>query len=106
VTGDTRVPDADFLTAVAALAVASFACRAGGFMMMRYVRITPRMESALRAVPLAVMIGIVMPAAAAGRPPELAALVAVGLVMRVSGNEFMAALAGLAVVAGGRWLGL
>jgi uncharacterized membrane protein len=100
------MPDADFMTAVAALAVASFFCRAGGFMMMRYVRNTPRMESALKAVPLAVMIGIVMPAAAAGRAPELAALVAVGLVMKVWANELTAALAGLAVVAAGRWLGL
>ena len=100
------MPDADFLTAVAALAAVSFLCRAGGFMMMRYVRITPRMESALKAVPLAVMIGIVMPAAAAGRPPELVGLVAVGLVMKLWANELLAALAGLAVVAIGRWLGL
>lgn len=100
------MPDADFLTAVAALAVVSFLCRAGGFMMMRFVRITPRMESALKTVPLAVMIGIVMPAAAAGRPPELVGLVAVGLVMKLWANELLAALAGLAVVAIGRWLGL
>ncbi len=100
------MPDVDFIKAVAALAVVSFFCRAGGFMMMRYVRITPRMESALKAVPLAVMIGIVMPAAAAGRAPELAALVAVGVVMKVRGNEVLAALAGLTIVAVGRWLGL
>jgi uncharacterized membrane protein len=100
------MPDADFLLTVAALAAASFFCRAGGFMMMRFLRITPRIESALRAVPLAVMIGIVMPAAATGRVPELAALAAVGVTMRMRGNELLAALAGLAVVAAGRWLGL
>jgi hypothetical protein len=53
-----------------------------------------------------VMIGIVLPAAAAGRPPELVALVAVGLAMKVWSNELVAALAGLSVVAAGRWLGL
>lgn len=100
------MPEADFLLTVAALAAASFFCRAGGFMMMRYLRITPRVESALRAVPLAVMIGIVMPAAAAGRVPELAALAAVAAVMKLRSNELLAALAGLAVVAAGRWLGL
>ena len=100
------MPDADFLVTVLALAAASFFCRAGGFMAMRYVRITPRMQSALKAVPLAVMIGIVMPAASAGRVPELAALVAVGFTMRFSGNELLAAVAGLLVVAGGRWAGL
>lgn len=100
------MPDIDFLIAVAALAVVSFVCRAGGFMLMRLVRITPRVESALKAVPLAVMIGIVMPAATAGRVPELAALVAVGFVMKFKGNDLLAALAGLVVVAAGRWLGL
>jgi uncharacterized membrane protein len=100
------MPDADFLIAVAALAVVSFLCRAGGFMMMRFVRITPRIESALKAVPLAVMIGIVMPAAAAGRAPELVALAAVAVTMKLWGNELLAALTGLVVVAAGRWLGL
>ena len=100
------MPDADLMTVVAALAIVAFACRAGGFMMMRYVRITPRVESALKAVPLAVMIGIVVPAAAAGSLPEIAALFAVGVVMKLLGNEFLAAIAGLAVVAAGRWLAL
>ena len=75
-------------------------------MMMRYLKITPRIESALRAVPLAVMIGIVMPAAATGRIPELAALAAVTVTMKLSNNELLAAVAGLLVVAAGRWLGL
>lgn len=100
------MPDADFLVAVTALAVVSFLCRAGGFMMMRYVKITARIESALKAVPLAVMIGIVMPAATAGKAPELVALVAVGIVMKLTGNDLLAALAGLLFVALGRWLGL
>ena len=104
--GGTAVSDVDFLLTVLALAAACFFCRAGGFMMMRYLKITPRIEAALRAVPLAVMIGIVMPAASAGRVPELAALVAVGFTMRFSGNELLAAVAGLVVVAGGRWAGL
>lgn len=94
------------MIAVAALAVASFFCRAGGFMLMRYVKITARMESALKAVPLAVMIGIVVPAATAGRVPEAVALVAVGIVMKLTGNDLLAALAGLLAVALGRWLGL
>jgi uncharacterized membrane protein len=100
------MPDRDFLLTVLALAGVSFFCRAGGFVMMRFLKITPRIESALQAVPLAVMIGIVTPSAATGRLPELAALVAVGATMKWRDNELLAALAGLAVVAGGRWLGL
>jgi uncharacterized membrane protein len=99
------MPDGDIALAVLALAVASYACRAGGFLLMRFVPITPRIEAALRAVPLAVMVGIVTPSAASGHVPELTALVAVAIVMKRSGNELLAALAGLAVVAGGRWAG-
>ncbi len=100
------MPDGDLALAVLALAAASYACRAGGFLLMRFVRITPRIEAALRAVPLAVMVGIVTPSAASGRLPELAALVAVAIAMKRSGNELIAALAGLVVVAGGRWAGM
>jgi uncharacterized membrane protein len=99
------MPDADITLAVLVLAAVSYACRAGGFLLMRFVRITPRIEAALRAVPLAVMVGIVMPSAASGRVPELAALPAVAIVMKLTGNELAAALVGLAMVAGGRWLG-
>lgn len=97
--------DLDFPATVALLALVSFACRAGGFVLMRFVTTTPRLEAALRAVPLAVMIGIVLPAAAAGRVPELAGLAAVVLAMRVCGNDLVAATAGVAVVAIGRALG-
>ena len=47
-----------------------------------------------------------MPAAATGRIPELAALAAVTVTMKLSNNELLAAVAGLLVVAAGRWLGL
>lgn len=91
--------DPAFLPMVAAIALASFACRAGGFLLMRYVRSTPRVEAALRAVPLAVMIGIVAPSAAAGRLPELLGLAVIGIAMKVSGNDLVAAVAGVATVA-------
>ena len=45
-------------------------------------------------------------AASAGRAPEVVALVAVTVAMRLSGNELLAAVAGLVVVAVGRWAGL
>lgn len=95
---------ADFLPALLAMAAASFACRAGGFLLMRFVRVTPAVEAALRAVPFAVMIGIVAPAMVTAGPAEWAALGAVILVMRLSGNDIVAALAGVAVVALARGL--
>lgn len=90
---------AEFLPALLAMAAASFACRAGGFLLMRFVRITPALEAALRAVPLAVMIGIVAPALVSAGPAEFVALAAIVAIMRTTGNDIVAALAGVVVVA-------
>lgn len=96
--------DADlaFYVAVAGMAVASFACRVAGFLLMGYVTITPKLEAGLRSMPIGVMTGIVAPSVAAGRPPEIAGLIAVAVVMKLTGKDVVAALAGAAVVAIGR----
>jgi uncharacterized membrane protein len=87
-----------------ALAAASFACRAAGFWLMRFVRLDPRLQAALRAAPLAVMVGIVMPAAARGQPAELIALGVIALTMKLARNDLVAALAGVAAVALARYI--
>ena len=89
----------DVLWMLPALALASYACRAGGFWLMRFIAVTPRVEAALRAAPLAVMVGVVAPAALRGGVPELTGLAVVGLVMRWRGNDVVAMLAGVAAVA-------
>lgn len=89
----------DLVPLLIALALASFACRAGGFWLMRFITITPRLEAALRAAPLAVMVGIVTPAATRGHPPELLGLAATALAMRVTRSDLLATLVGVAVVA-------
>jgi uncharacterized membrane protein len=89
----------EFLHLLAAMALAAYACRVGGFLLMRFVRVTPRVEAALKATPLAVMIGIVLPAALRGGPPEWLALGAIALVMRLWPNDVAAAMIGVAVVA-------
>ena len=97
--------DPALLPLLVAMAVASFACRAGGFWFMRFVPQTKRLEAALRATPLAVMVGIVAPAAARGNVAELAALALVAIVVRTTGNDLVAALAGVIAVAALRLLG-
>ncbi|MBC7598186.1 MAG: AzlD domain-containing protein [Polaromonas sp.] len=96
--------DSTFLLALAGMALASFACRISGFLLMGYVTITPRVEAALKAIPLSVMVGIVTPAATSGKLPELLALLAVGVVMKLVRNDLAAAVAGAATVAIARWL--
>ena len=82
-----------------ALTAASFACRAAGFWLMGFVQPNPRLQAALRAAPLAVMVGIVAPAAARGRPAEVIALLVIAGVMRLTRTDLVASLAGVATVA-------
>ncbi|MBL8808173.1 MAG: AzlD domain-containing protein [Rhodospirillales bacterium] len=96
----------EFLPLLFAVAAASFFCRVGGFWFMRLIRVTPRVEAALKSTPLAVMIGIVAPVALRGNIPELAALATIVAIMRWVPNDLVAALAGVAVVAALRFLGL
>ena len=47
-------------------AAAALACRFAGYLAMRYLPPSPRLDAALRATPLAVMAGITAMALAAG----------------------------------------
>ena len=94
-----------FYLALLAMACASYACRVAGYLLMGYITITPRLEAALRAIPLGVMTGIVAPAATSGRIPELAGLAAVAALMRLTGKDVVAAMGGAAVVGAARALG-
>ena len=91
--------DTAFWIALAALALASYACRVAGYLLMGLVTITPRLEAALKATPLGVMIGIVMPAASSGKLPEIAGLVVVLVLMKLLRNDLAAAVGGAATVA-------
>ena len=82
-----------------ALGLSTYGCRAAGFWLMGFVKVTPRVEAALKAAPLAVMIGIVAPAASHGSAAEVAGLVASAAVMLWRRNDLLAAFAGLLVVA-------
>ena len=89
----------DLLPLLLAVTLAAFACRAGGFWLMRFVNVTARVDAALKAAPLGVMVGIMVPAALRGSTPEWLGLLAAGLVMRFTHKDLVAALAGVAMVA-------
>lgn len=96
----------EFLLFVLVLGAAALACRFGGFWIMRFVTITPRLEAALKATPLAVMVGLVTPAVLRGGLVEMAALVATGAAMKLTGSDLLSAVIGVAIVAAGRSLQL
>lgn len=95
-----------FAVQLAVMTAAAFLCRMAGFTLMRFVPLTPRVEAALRATPLAVMSGIVALALANGGLAEGLALGAVVTVTWITGRDVTAALVGVAVVAALRWAGV
>ncbi len=98
--------DQAFLLAVLAMGVASYACRVAGFVLMHWIPVTPRVEAALKTIPLGVMVGIVMPSVAAGRVPEVVGLATVLLLMKTVRHDLVAAVGGAAAVAACRAFGL
>ena len=98
--------DLQVFIAIAAMAIASYACRLAGYLLMGYVPVTGRVQAALRAIPLGVMIGIVTPSVVSGRVPELVGLAVVFGVMKLTGKDVVAAIAGAAAVGICRRLGL
>ena len=60
----------EVLQTILLLGIATYACRAGGFFLMRYVAITPRVEAWLRSIPIALIGALLGPIAVTGGPPE------------------------------------
>jgi uncharacterized membrane protein len=96
----------DVAIAIAAMCLASYLCRLGGYFLMRYVRITPRVEAWLRSIPVALMGAVLAPVAVGGGPPEWAGLAVALGTMRATGNDFLSAIMAIAAVASLRWLGI
>ena len=92
------------IVVIVAMAVATYATRAGGFWLMRWVRPTPRIEAWIRHVPGAVIISLVAPAALTRGPAEALAVAVTAVVMVATRNELAAMASGIAAVAGGRFL--
>jgi uncharacterized membrane protein len=89
----------DHLLLLLALAIVSYGCRISGLWIMRYATVTPRLEAALRAAPLGVMVGVVAPNAIRGGLPEIGGLATVVVVMLWRRHDLLAALAGGVTVA-------
>lgn len=88
------------LLTICGMALATYASRAAGLMLMS--RMTPgrRMERFMRAIPGAILASIVAPSALTAGPAEAAATLATALTAWRYGNLPLAMLAGVAVVLG------
>lgn len=85
--------------AIAAMTAGTYLCRASGVVLMSRVRITPRVERALRALPGSIVVATILPIAAQAGLPAAAGLAATVLAMSLVRIEIAAIAAGLAAVA-------
>ncbi len=95
----------EFSILLIAMALASYGCRVAGFVAMRFVTITPRIEAACaqphsrswqeswRSRPCAA-------ARRNGSPPSVL------VIMKLTGQDVLSALLGVVIIALARWAGL
>ena len=89
----------DILTAIALVGLVSYACRASGYLLMRYITPTPRVLGVMQAIPMALVGAILGPIAATGGPPEWAGLVTAAGLMWATGRDFISIFGSMAMVA-------
>ncbi|MDB5511197.1 MAG: branched-chain amino acid transport [Enterovirga sp.] len=90
--------------AIAAMTLATYLCRSSGVVLMSWVRITPRVQRALAALPGSIVVATVVPIAARSGPDGILGILVGLVVMRLVRNELAALCAGLAVAAAVRAL--
>jgi uncharacterized membrane protein len=84
---------------ILAMAVVTYAMRAGGFLLMGYVPMTGRVRAFLQALPGAVVVALVVPVAARGGLAATAAVLAALAMMAWWRNDLIAVLSGVAAAA-------
>ena len=92
--------------AIAAMAIATYAMRAGGFWLMGHVPPSARLRRMLEALPGSVVVATVLPIIVREGFAAAIAIAAAGAVMLVRRNDLLAVLTGMAVAALARAAGL
>ncbi|PZA09931.1 AzlD domain-containing protein [Rhodopseudomonas palustris] len=96
----------DVMIAFAVMTAVTVASRLGGYFMMRYVDVTPRVRRMLDALPGSIIVAAALPVAVNGGPIVMVALAAAIAVSVVRRNDFLAVVTGMLVAALARALGL
>jgi uncharacterized membrane protein len=87
------------VAAIAAMALVTFLCRIAGVVVMNRVRITPRFERGLRALPGSIILATILPAVIDNGWPALVALGAAVVAMAVTRIDIVGLVAGLGTLA-------
>ena len=95
------MPEGSFgaLAAILVMALVTDAIRCGGFWLMGYVRLTPRIGRMLEALPGSVVVATVVPIALKSGGAAMVGIAAVMALMLLWRNEFVAVFGAVAVVA-------
>ena len=91
--------------AIAAMTLVTFLCRIAGVVVMSRVRITPRIERGLRALPGSIILATILPVVIDNGWPAMIALAAAVVAMAVTRIDIIGLVAGLGTLAVIRALG-
>ncbi|MPR08771.1 AzlD family protein [Microvirga tunisiensis] len=81
--------------AIAAMTLVTFLCRIAGVVVMSRVRLTPRIERGLRALPGSIILATILPVVIDNGPPAIIALSAAIVAMAVTRIDIVGLLVGL-----------
>lgn len=95
----------DVAIAIAVMTAVTVASRLGGYWIMGYVTITPRIRRMMDALPGSIIVAAALPVAINGGPVVIFALTAAIVVSIVRRNDFIAVITGMLVAAAARALG-
>jgi uncharacterized membrane protein len=85
--------------AIAAMTLVTFLCRIAGVVVMSRVRITPRIERGLRALPGSIILATILPVVIDNGWPAMIALAAAIMAMAVTRVDIVGLVAGLGTLA-------
>lgn len=95
----------DVMLAFAVMTVVTVASRLGGYWLMGYVNVTPRVRRMLDALPGSIIVAAALPVAVSGGAVVVFAIAAAMAVTIIRRNDFLAVITGMAVAAAARALG-
>ena len=89
----------DVMLAFAVMAAVTVASRLGGYWLMGYVTVTPRVRRMLDALPGSIIVAAALPVAVNGGAVVMFAIAAALVVTIIKRNDFIAVITGMAVAA-------
>ena len=95
----TSLVHGDVLLAIAAMTAVTLSMRLGGYFLMSYVTVTPRVRRMLDALPGSVIAAAVLPVALQGGVVAISAVVLAMLAMYFSRSDIVAIVVGVGAAA-------